>query len=91
MARILARRLGLTTVALAGGVWQNEWLLRWFLDDMAASGIKVIWPQKLPAGDGGLAIGQLAVLIARRRLRLRTIDLLDNAPQVEGEAFFEQQ
>ncbi len=67
VARRLSRRHGLKCVALGGGVWQNEWLLRWFLAEMEGSGIRVIWPRELPVGDGGLAVGQLAVLIALRR------------------------
>ncbi len=90
MARLLARRYGLSMVALGGGVWQNEWLLRWFLAGMEDSGLEVRWPQKLPLGDGGLAVGQLAVLIARRASGRGVVDLFEDASAVEGEALLEK-
>ncbi len=61
----LTRRFGVTDVALGGGVWQNEWLLRWFLAETAEAPFAVHVPRRLPPGDGGLAVGQLAVLAAR--------------------------
>ena len=82
MARQLVRRYGLSRVALGGGVWQNEWLLRWFLAEMEGSGVRVIWPQKLPMGDGGLAVGQLAVLVARSRSGGGPVDLVSDALDV---------
>jgi len=66
LTRDLAARHQVAKVALGGGVWQNEWLLRWFLAGMAGSGLDVLVPHMVPVGDGGLAVGQLAVLAARR-------------------------
>jgi len=89
MAGELAERHGLQTVALGGGVWQNEWLLRWFLAEMKRSDLKVLVPHELPVGDGGLAAGQLAVLIAQHSAA-NSSDLVQDLGAVQGEALGEE-
>ena len=86
MALLLAERLEVGKVALGGGVWQNEWLLRWFLSEMAGTGLEVLVPHELPVGDGGLAAGQLAVLIARLGSGGEAVEFLEDARAVQGEA-----
>ncbi|MFH7319755.1 carbamoyltransferase HypF [Desulfurivibrio sp. D14AmB] len=56
---------GLKTVVLAGGVMQNEIILRGLERELAAAGFKVLIPRSLPLNDGGIAYGQVAVAIAR--------------------------
>ncbi len=86
MARLLTGRLGVSKVALGGGVWQNEWLLRWFLSEMAGTGLEVLVPNELPVGDGGLAAGQLAVLTARLGSGGKPVEFLEDALAVQREA-----
>lgn len=46
------------TVALCGGCFQNKLLLESCYDALTVLGYRVIFPQRLPPGDGGLALGQ---------------------------------
>ena len=52
---------GLNTVALAGGVIQNELLLIGLERNLTAAGLKVLLPRQLPPNDGAIAYGQVAV------------------------------
>ncbi|WP_047607273.1 carbamoyltransferase HypF [Rahnella aquatilis] len=58
-----AVRTGTRTVALGGGVLHNR-LLRQLLHCYLAP-LHVLMPQNVPAGDGGLALGQAVVACAR--------------------------
>lgn len=46
------------TVALAGGCFQNRLLLAGACEVLEAKGIRVVAPEQVPTGDGGLALGQ---------------------------------
>ena len=48
-------------VVLSGGVFQNRRLLVAVADGVAAAGLRVLIPEKLPANDGGISFGQAAV------------------------------
>ena len=63
-ARIAAERR-LDTVVLSGGVFQNLVLLARTRRRLAAAGLRVLVPRRLPANDGGIAFGQAAVAAAR--------------------------
>ncbi|WP_459176125.1 carbamoyltransferase HypF [Ewingella americana] len=63
MAHHAARQHGLKTVALGGGVIHNTLLRRCLLRHLAP--LHVLAPQAIPAGDGGLALGQGVVACAR--------------------------
>ncbi len=54
-------------VALCGGVFQNRILARICARGLKEDGLKPIMPGEVPVGDGGLALGQLAVAAARAR------------------------
>jgi hydrogenase maturation protein HypF len=56
---------GLQTVALSGGVFQNELLLRRTVETLQAREFKVFTNALVPPNDGGLALGQAAVAAAR--------------------------
>jgi hydrogenase maturation protein HypF len=52
-------------VALSGGVWQNRCLLEMAVPLLAQAGFEVLLHHSVPANDGGLAYGQVAVAAAR--------------------------
>ncbi|PWC16007.1 carbamoyltransferase HypF [Brenneria corticis] len=63
LARRAARRHGIHTVALSGGVMHNRLLS--VLLHQQLSGLTVLQPQRLPAGDGGLSLGQALIAAAQ--------------------------
>jgi hydrogenase maturation protein HypF len=56
---------GLATVALSGGVFQNQWLATTLVRRLGADGFAVHTNQRVPANDGGISYGQAAVAAAR--------------------------
>lgn len=63
LAAFHARRLSLTTVCFSGGVLHNRLLrarLRHYLSDFT-----LLFPSRLPAGDGAISFGQAVVAAAR--------------------------
>jgi hydrogenase maturation protein HypF len=61
-----ADEAGTRVVVLGGGVWQNELLLVEVLRGLRAAGLRPYAPTRVPAGDGGIALGQ--ALVARSRI-----------------------
>jgi len=57
--RISADRLA--DVCLAGGVWANGLLVDLVMPGLAARGLRVHLPRRVPPGDGGLCLGQALV------------------------------
>jgi hydrogenase maturation protein HypF len=55
----LTARLGLRTLLLSGGCFQNRVLLESSITALRRQGVMVHWPQQLPCNDGALAAGQL--------------------------------
>lgn len=53
------------TVLLDGGVFNNALLAERLLTDLTAAGFTPFLPADIPVGDGGLAVGQVAIAIAR--------------------------
>ena len=62
---LIRERDGIAHVALSGGVWQNVTLLARTLDLLQQDGFTVYIHHQVPTNDGGLALGQAAVAIAR--------------------------
>jgi hydrogenase maturation protein HypF len=60
----LAAAHGLGTVVLAGGVFQNRVLLDLCTSALAARGLEVLRPERLPPNDGAISFGQVAVAAA---------------------------
>jgi hydrogenase maturation protein HypF len=53
---------GLVDVALSGGVWQNVYLLKRTTSLLQKHGFHVYLHRQVPANDGGLALGQAAIV-----------------------------
>jgi len=60
-----AREHGLRTVALSGGVFQNQRLSDVVERDLLAAGLEVLVHRIVPPNDGGISIGQAAVAAAQ--------------------------
>ena len=65
IARRLATAHGCDTVALGGGVFQNRLLLEGIFAALADADLRLLAPARLPANDGGLALGQAAIAAAQ--------------------------
>jgi hydrogenase maturation protein HypF len=61
----LADANGTGLVVLSGGVFLNRRLLESVTEGLGSRGLRVLTPERLPIGDGGLSYGQAAVAAAR--------------------------
>jgi hydrogenase maturation protein HypF len=61
----LAAAHGIDLIVLSGGVFQNRRLLESVAGGLGTAGLRVLIPQLLPVGDGGISYGQAAVAAAR--------------------------
>ncbi len=66
-ATALAEERDLRCVALSGGVFQNRLLFAQVRRGLQQAGLEVLSHRRVPANDGGLALGQALVAAARRR------------------------
>jgi len=64
-AEQVAAAEGLREVALGGGTFQNEWVLRKLTVELQRRGLSVHTHDQVPCNDGGLSLGQ--ALVAARR------------------------
>jgi hydrogenase maturation protein HypF len=60
-----ASAAGTELVVLSGGVFQNRRLLEATAAGLEAAGLRVLVPERLPPGDGGISYGQAAVAARR--------------------------
>ncbi|HHC71590.1 MAG TPA: carbamoyltransferase HypF [Thiotrichales bacterium] len=67
----LAREAGVKQVALSGGVFQNRLLHERIEAGLREAGLEPLSHHRVPAGDGGLALGQACVAAARPLLESR--------------------
>ena len=58
---------GLNTVALSGGCFANRHLSTALAADLEADGFDVLTHRTVPCNDGGVALGQAAVALTKRR------------------------
>ncbi len=61
----LAQIIKIRNVVLSGGCFQNKYLLERTAARLDEEGFRAYWPERLPANDGGLSFGQVAVAAAR--------------------------
>ena len=59
----VARRTGEKRVVLTGGCFQNRVLLEGTVRRLQNAGFHPFWHQRVPPGDGGLALGQLVAAL----------------------------
>ena len=62
---------GITTIALSGGVFQNELLFTTLLHELQQAGYRVLAHAHVPSNDGGLSLGQ--AVIGRNFLKGRSL------------------
>ncbi|MHB1390341.1 MAG: carbamoyltransferase HypF [Thermoleophilia bacterium] len=67
ISRQLATRHSLETVALSGGVFQNQLLTGLVSGGLTDSGLTVLTHHRLPPGDGGISYGQAVSAIYQTR------------------------
>jgi hydrogenase maturation protein HypF len=65
--RFLRGQRDLNVVALSGGVFQNELLLRRTVEALQSRHFRVFTNTAVPLNDGGLALGQAAVAVERMK------------------------
>ncbi len=65
----LASQTSINIVALGGGCFHNSLLLDLCSGLLANEGLKVLAPLRVPAGDGGIALGQAFLALAALRRR----------------------
>ncbi len=63
----VARWAGEERVVLSGGCFQNRVLTERAVARLRAEGFRPYWHQRVPPNDGGIAVGQIAVALARRK------------------------
>ena len=60
----VARQIGETRVVLSGGCFQNRVLLEETVNRLQNAGFHPFWHQRVPPGDGGVALGQIVASTA---------------------------
>jgi hydrogenase maturation protein HypF len=65
VAEQMTKETGLNRVILSGGVFQNVYLLERLRKGLMEAGLTPIVHQRVPANDGGIALGQVAIANAR--------------------------
>jgi len=61
VVRMASHETGLKTIALSGGVFQNQLLVEALAHDLESNGCNVLMHQQVPTNDGGLSLGQAAI------------------------------
>ncbi|MBU2495804.1 MAG: Sua5/YciO/YrdC/YwlC family protein, partial [Candidatus Omnitrophica bacterium] len=57
----LSKKSKINKVILAGGVFQNQMLLKLTMEKLITAGFSVFVPEKLPINDAGICLGQLLI------------------------------
>lgn len=61
MCIILRNEYSINTVALSGGVFQNDFLITNTYNELTKNDFKVLIHRKLPCNDGGISVGQIII------------------------------
>jgi hydrogenase maturation protein HypF len=61
MCQLIANEIGITQVALSGGVFQNRLLLVKAVSLLEGSGFQVFTHRQVPCNDGGISLGQAVI------------------------------
>ena len=61
----IAAERGAELVVLSGGVFANRRLLESVAAGLIGAGLRVLTPDRLPVGDGGISYGQAAIAAAQ--------------------------
>jgi len=61
---------GINDVVISGGTFQNRYITERIINQLDEDGFNVYYNKNVPANDGGLALGQVAVAAARRNAGL---------------------
>lgn len=64
----ISKKYGIKEVALSGGVFQNEYLLKGTVSQLSALGFNVHTNENVPCNDAGISLGQ--AYIARERIKV---------------------
>lgn len=67
-AKLIKQSHGINKVVLSGGSFQNRFMLERTEQLLKSQGFEVYTHENIPANDGGLALGQLAIAAKRREL-----------------------
>mgnify|MGYP005846865351 FL=1 len=63
----LAQKFNYKNVILSGGCFQNKYLTEKTITKLESKGINVLWHQRVPPNDGGIALGQIAAYLIDRK------------------------
>ncbi|MCX7858132.1 MAG: carbamoyltransferase HypF [Deltaproteobacteria bacterium] len=63
--KITRDKLGLRRVVLSGGTFHNEYILKRLKSTLSSLGFEVYYHTKIPPNDGGIALGQATIALAR--------------------------
>ncbi len=55
----ISKKVGFEKIALTGGCFLNKYLLERAINRLSEEGFKVYTQQRVPAGDGGISLGQM--------------------------------
>ena len=61
MCILLREKYSINTVALSGGVFQNNFLITNCYNKLIEQNFNVLTHNQIPTNDGGISIGQLAI------------------------------
>ena len=80
----VAGRRGVEIAVLSGGTFANRRLLERTSAALEDAGLRVLVPQRLPPGDGGISFGQAAIAAARDAADNQSAARVDKRPAGNG-------
>ncbi len=76
----VARAVDLPRVVLTGGCFQNRLLLERTIRRLEHAGFRAYWHQRVPTGDGGIALGQAVAASWMARAERRAASCVSQSP-----------